>query len=264
VAAAWFGAALASPLARADETRRLVVFYDPDANHKAILNITAWFNKFLDDSKLGLSFQPVQGRADFEKMLGKKEVAFAIVSSRYLREHKDGGLVPLLVPSAAGNTRFEKLLLDKGQGQKGQLEGKRVAATATSADPKQAAQAILATLGEAGLDVDGVIALPVAKDIDALLALSFGQVEAALVTANSLQVLRGINPKAVESFRLVFKTKGSLYPPLCAVDGRADKTEREAFARVVQAMAKHAEGRKAMQTLGFDTWVPFAPEMLDK
>ena len=41
--------------------------------------------------------------------------------------------------------------------------------------------------------------IPVAKDIDALFALTFGHVQGALVTPSSLDVLKRVNPAAAAS-----------------------------------------------------------------
>ena len=43
--------------------------------------------------------------------------------------------------------------------------------------------------------------VPVAKDIDALFALTFGHVQGALVTPSSLDVLKKVNPNAAASKR---------------------------------------------------------------
>jgi ABC-type phosphate/phosphonate transport system substrate-binding protein len=241
---------------------RFLVFYDPNANHQAILNITSRFNRFLKDAAPSLRFQPVQKRAQFEALLADPRTVLAIVASSYLEEGARTDLTPVLVPSARGDVYFRKRLVDRGKGKPGDLRGKRVAAAATTSVQVDAAREVLRTLQAGGLDVTQVIAIPVAKDIDALLALSFGQVEAALVTPESIEVLKRINPSAAASFRTVFETSPRLRSPLCSVGARLPRPELDALVAALLQMHAHESGGAAVKILGFDRWVPFAAGML--
>lgn len=65
----------------------------------------------------------------------------------------------------------------------------------------------------AALGVTGARIVTVPKDIDALLALSFGQVDAALVTPISVDVLREVNPQVASKFRILAETAKILRSP---------------------------------------------------
>lgn len=253
-------AAAAPPTA--GEPADLLLFYDPDANHQAIVNITSWFNTYLRDSGSGLSFQPVKDRAAFESLLGEPSTKFAIVSSAFLREGKEKGLSALLVPSSSGDVYYRKKLIDRGQGQLGDLSGANIAATVT--DRSRGGEVVLESLRAAGIEIGSAHIIPVSKDIDALLALSFGQVQAALVTPSSVEVLKRINPAAVASFRTVLETKPILRSPLCSVTKNTTAEEREKITAAIKKMVEDENGRKATRTLGFDQWVPYEPRMLQK
>ena len=240
----------------------LVLFYDPDANHKAILRITSLFNEYLHEVRPDLEFQPVHSRKAFERLLKDDRAVFAIVSSSYLQEARSNALTPLAVPSSEGDVYFHKVLVDTGSGSARDLRGKRVAATATASDPAAASAAIVSALEAENVSVDGVIVIPVSKDIDALLAVSFGQADVALVTPMSLVVVSRINPGAAKSFRVRFKTRPALRPPLCAVGKRAARDERAAFAEAILTMHEHSAGNKAIRTLGFDQWLEYEDGML--
>lgn len=254
------GVAVSQPASDADA--RLVVFYDPDANHKAILRITSLFNVFLSNVAPSWRFQPVHSRQAFEDLMRDDRAALAIVSSAYLREKGTKRLRPLLVPSANGDVRFRKLLVETGSGTGRDLAGKRVAAAATAADSTTAAKAIAEVLRAEKLDVSSVIPIPVSKDIDALLAVSFGQADLALVTPMSIEVLKRINPAAAQSLRVVFETKPTLWPPLCAIEGRLDDSDLKKILDVFRAMSDDRVGKQAMRTLGFDRWSEYEEGML--
>ncbi len=248
----------------ASQSPDLLLFYDPDANHQAIVNISSWFNNYLRDSDSGLSFQPVKDRKTFEKLLRQPTTKFAIVSSAFLRDSRGKGLNALLVPSMAGDVYYRKKLFDKGQGTAGDLSGANIAATVTGADANKGGESVLAGLRRTGLKLTNAHIIPVSKDIDALLALSFGQVQAALVTPSSVEVLKRINPAAVASFRAVIETKPILRSPLCAVTDNTTVGERDAMSRAIATMGEDENGRKAMRTLGFDQWVTFDLSMVKK
>lgn len=254
------GRATAQPAGGDDA--RLVVFYDPDANHKAILRITSLFNVYLSNVAPQWRFQPVHSRQAFEQLIRDDRAALAIVSSTYLKEKGVDSLRPLLVPSAEGDVRFSKLLVDTGGGTGRDLTGKRVAAAATAADSTTAAKAITEVLRAEKLEVGSMIPIPVSKDIDALLAVSFGQADLALVTPTSIEVLKRINPAAAQTLRVVFKTEPTLWPPLCAIDGRLDDADLKALLDAFRAMPDDKVGKQAMRTLGFDRWAEYERGML--
>lgn len=251
--------ALACALVGASDGRHGLLFYDPDANHQAIVDITSAFNGYLARVSGALTFQPVQDRAAFEGLLRDHQGEFAIVSSQYLRQSK--GLSPLLVPTAKGDPFYKKLLVDTGNGAAGALEGKAIAATLTGED--RSGQAVLALLREGGVKVNGAVIVPVSKDIDALLALSFGQVQAALVTQASIDVLTKLKPRLVADIRTVYQTPRILRSPLCAI-GDVSSDRKKEFVDAMRSMASDTEGSAAMRTMGFDQWVSFDPGMLRK
>ncbi len=233
--------------------QRLIAFYDPDANHQAILSIMNGFNAFLKNEGVPLRFQPVMSTEKLEELLRSSSVDFAIVSSSYLKEHPSR-LKPLLVPEANGQHSYRKVLIDRGVGEPN-LAGKNIAAT--TGEGKDRGSTVLAMLKRAGIPADGALVIPVAKDVDALLALSFGQVQAALVTPTSVEVLKRINPVAAKSLRKIYETDPILRAPLCAV-GTATNTQ---LLAALQRMEQDPDGRRAIRSLGFDRWVVYQSNM---
>lgn len=232
----------------------IIVYFDPDANHQSISQISRSFSRYLGNAGIGLTLQPVQSRERFEELLEDPDTKFALVASAYLQDAEDGTLDPILIPTA-GNTRYyRKVLVDTGQGTAGDLQGAAIAATVFGEDASDGAESVLGILETGGVEVDGASVIPVSKDIDALLALSFGQVRAALVTRGSIAVMRRINPEAASTFRTVFTTRPILRSPLCTVSGRASRAERASLISALQEMAEDTAGRRVLLRMGFDGW----------
>jgi len=249
------GLLLAFSSGRAGATQR-ILFYDPDANHLAILNVTRWFNAYLDRQQAGFKFQPVKREADFEQAARTPEIRFAIVTSEYLRHGGKLKLKPLLIPAAGGDTSYYKVLLDRGGGKLGSLAGKTVAVTVASEDPAVTQQRLNEVLQHSGIDSRGALVIPVSKDIDAVLALVYGQVQAALATPKSLEVLDRISPGASKTLHTLYKTRPLLRAPFCVV-GKVTAEELQRATALIKGMAADPSGRKAMQTLGIDEWLPY-------
>lgn len=144
------------------------------------------------------------------------------------------------------------------------LDRKNIATAVTGDDPAKEAQAMLGLLRQGGMHVDGTLVIHVSKDIDAVLALTFGQAHAALVTSNSIDVLKRINPSAAASLRTVYTTEPILRPPLCVVGDPPSPSQIAAVAAVFTQLLTDVDGKKVMYTLGIDAWVPFEPSMLGK
>jgi ABC-type phosphate/phosphonate transport system substrate-binding protein len=233
---------------------RLVVFYDPDANHEAILQISSWFTKFLQAIDPEMKLQPVRSIGAYESLQKKGQVAFAILPSSYVRTQlKRGSIVPLLIPSKGNSVDYQKVLFAKSKDTK----PKTLAVTSGGASTKE----LTAALKSAGIPVDGVTVIPVSKDVDALLALVFGQVDAAVVKLESLEVVKTIQPQAAATLQRLQETRPITRPPFVAMSGVSAEDQAKVVA-AMKAMNKNASGARAMRSLGVDAWVTFEASML--
>jgi ABC-type uncharacterized transport system substrate-binding protein len=233
---------------------RLVVFYDPDANPEVILQVSSWFTKFLQSIDPDLKLQPVRSVGAFEQLKAKGLVSFAILPSSYVRANLKGGtIVPLLLPSAKGSVFYQKVLFAKTKDAK----PKTLAVTAAGASTKDLAKA----LADAGIPMDGVTVIPVSKDVDALLALVFGQVDAAVVKVESLEVVKAIQPAAAATLQKLRETKPITRPPFVALSGVSSEEQAKVVA-AMKTMNKNPSGARAMRSLGVDAWTAFDASML--
>ena len=245
----------------AHSSQRRILFYEPDANYHAIAQITQWFNQYLASSNLGYTFQPVQNAKDFEMQLSNRNVAFVIVSSTYLRE-TDAKLTPLLVPANDEDVYYRKVLVAKEGTTASALTGKNIAAALSGGNRTAAITALKTELKQASTPVTPGMVVPVAKDIDALFALTFGHVQGALVTPSSLDVLKKVNPNAAASVKAIYESDPILRAPLAAVNSRVNADERERFIKTLQSMYQDTNGRKVMSSLAFNGWRQYEASML--
>ena len=243
------------PRVRKPREGRTVVFYDPDANHEAILQITNWFSEFLRSVDPQLKLQPVRSIGTFEKLARNGQADFAILPSAYVqRRGKAGNLVPLLVPSYKGDVRYRKVLFAAAGSEK--------MATVAATSAGGGAADVVRTLTASGVKMEGVTVIPVSKDVDALLALVFGQVDAALVMPESLEVIKTIQPGAENAIRKLSETKPIVRPPMCAISDVATPELQTKLVAAMKRMNTDAAGARAMRTLGLDAWVAYDPSML--
>src|SRR5687767_15143266 len=153
--------------------QKLILYFDPDGNHKAIAEITKLFNQYLAREKVPLTFQAVGHFEELQKQLRSGKAELAIVHSDFLRATQ--GLTPLLVPAWKGEPFYTKVLIDSGRGEPKRLAGSIIYATKSHGDRRLAEIAVLAMLRRANVDVAGARVVFVSKDIDGVLGVVFSQ-----------------------------------------------------------------------------------------
>lgn len=235
-----------------------LLFFDPDANQERLLNITELFNDYLVERNSEVVFEPVQAESAFSSRLQEADSKFAIVSSGFLKHAKAQDLRPILVPEARNSVYYRKLLVSMAADATLNLNGKTIAATVTD----EQASEVLKGLHARGAQVDGAFVVSVSKDVDALLALSFGQADAALVTEASIDVLKRINPASATRIHVLAETNEMLRAPLCEVGVHISRQERDAMVGLINDLVATEHGRSLMQVLSIEKWVPFVVGML--
>jgi len=106
-------------------------------------------------------------------------------------------------------------------------------------------------LGEARRELIGSFKiLVVPKDIDALMAVSFGMAKAALTTEGSLDKLQKINPKKRDQLRQLASSEGALLPVVAVSEGSGAQVQN--LLAVIAAMGDQPEGVKCLKMIGLD------------
>ncbi len=234
-------------------TGATIVLYDPNTNYQAVDQILTWFNRYLAERLPGYEFVVVNNPSVFRELLGRETTAFAMVGSALLQRDHGIALEPLLIPTAGGERTFRRVLVDLGAQVQPDLRGKRIAAALAVGESEQP---LLAQLAAAGLKVEGALVLRLSKDIDTLLAINFGQAQAAVASESSLEIFHRISPATAGQLRVLWKSEPVLRPPLCAIGARRPPNERRQVIEALMQMGQSDQGRKAMLSLGFDSWTP--------
>jgi ABC-type amino acid transport substrate-binding protein len=110
------------------------------------------------------------------------------------------------------------------------------------------------SIGKFRADHPNVKIIPVPKDIDALLAVGFGQVDAAFVSLAQFEMLERVNPKLTGNLREIGYAQESPFPKLYATS-RASNAEMAAILSALSSARKSGAGRRMFTTLGFDDTV---------
>jgi hypothetical protein len=235
------GSAAGSPL----------LFLDPDANHDVILDVMKQFDALFEKSSLGLYFQPIQTEAAAG---AQDDVTYGIISPEYEQVWKRLGLQPILVPESNGSAYFHKALVSQAELAK-DLGGMVVAAAVA----QERTEEVKALLAKHGYGAGSPYILAVGKDIDAMLAVSFGEANAALVTSESLAVLKQVNPNAAAHLRTLLITEPQLRAPLCRqkrLSGNALQDDK--LAQVFLHLPDSPEGQQILQLMSVTRWVTFS------
>lgn len=216
-------------------------YFDPDTRLHDFELLKIRFQEFLPDA---YSFQPFLRMDDLLEELPARRPQFIILTAERTGELASGNTaVPLLVPESGGSNAYRKKLLMRRE-----AKGIQLVAGTRKID-----------MGEECRDWSWVL---VAKDLDALLAVALGQVDAAIVDPGSIDLLRSINPSALGKLAVGDDTKPIYHSPLCFIRELASEGEVDAVRRRFLSMHEQPGGRELLMLLGFDRWTDPPNEMI--
>jgi hypothetical protein len=234
---------------RADET--LFYFFSPDWRPPDFSKLTFAVEQALGGSDVPVVFQAFTRYEDFERQVRAQPPTFMIAPA-WLEGPGGtsiGGAFSVIArPLRAGRSTYRKALMTRSNADSiDDLARGSIAATLHSmgsGDPD-------AVLGSFHLASGSARIVPVPKDIDALLALSFGQVDAALVTSEQYEQLARTSPAEAERLRvLAFSSEVGL-PPVFASPA-AGEADRERLAALLARLREVPNGAELLAMLGFD------------
>ena len=97
--------------------------------------------------------------------------------------------------------------------------------------------------------------IPVPKDIDALLAVGFGQVDGAFVSMTQFEMLAGVNPALTSSLHEIGYSIATPFPAVYATQ-YADAEVIENLRNALAGGSGTESGQKIVRLLGYDGWQP--------
>ena len=231
------------------EAKKTVMFFDPDANLTNIVKVKGALQRYLRKIDPKTKFQPITKYKTFQRLIKRKKPDLLIISSHYYKAHAESlSLKPVFIAEKQGKLSYSKILLTKSEASKGSVSIKSIATTSTR-DYVKSLDFKKANIKAANLSV-----IQVTKDIDALLALSYGQVESALLVPDSLEYLKAANPESVKGMKKVFNTPKTINPVLCVVGDNKD-SEMKAFLDAFKNISNDKDGKAFMNFLGYSKWI---------
>lgn len=231
-----------------------IYFHSAETNVNNFALLKESFDGFLADHG-GHKFQPIADRATFEKQLAAQPRGLFLMSSWHCQQlAAKAALDPLLVGLAKGMATQRHQLFSQAANL-ADLRGQTIA-TAATLDYTQT------LLREIFPDQHAVIAtlklLPVPKDIDALMAIGFGDAKAAVATESGADKLANLNPKQRAALKIIGPGRESLRPVLAVP--RAAAADVRALAKVFAG----AGAANSLKLLGLDAMRELDPEQKKK
>jgi hypothetical protein len=224
-------------------------FFSPDWTTGNLNVLAEAVDRYIAENELSLKFQAFARYEDFKSQVEVRRPAFVIVPAWVESDGSLGvSLSKIARPVRDGKTSYRKALMARvSVTSTTELNGASIAAAVIGTGPEDPKS----LLGHFGLAASNADIIPVPKDIDALLALSFGQVDAALVTPAQLEMLQQVNPNSTKNLHVLDFSPAVPFPsvestPYASSDDIAD------LQRSLPALEQSGSGRALLKVLGFD------------
>ena len=166
-----------------------IYFYSAESNINNFKFLKMEFDRYLSDFG-SFTFQPFANIKTFEKFIDSNFSGIYLLSSwhyKLLSTKKE--IMPFLVGTHKSETTMKLVLsTQKGIGDIEQLLGGKIASSGSEGYTRRILEEVFGLETSSTLDTIDILAVP--KDIDAIMGVGFGLVEAALTTKNSLEKLK--------------------------------------------------------------------------
>ena len=226
-----------------------IFFYSAESNINNFSTLKAAFDQYLS-SQGSFRFQPFSDRATFEQTIANEREGLFVLSSWHYRNLRERvPMEPLLVGVSKSQSSRRRMLSARRTIASLDLLRNAKVASAASDEYTHTLLRQMMTGSSLGLG-PGTKVLVVPKDIDALMAVSFGIADAAVATEDGMAQLAQVNPKLAGGLHTL-ATGDHVLLPVVAVPRGAGEALR-GLAAVVEAMGRDAEGSKRLNMIGLD------------
>ena len=218
-----------------------VYFYTTETSVNNFKTLKISFDNYL--GRFGsYEFQPFHDKRTFEEHLSDENAVVILSSWHYETSCRQHNLEAVLVAQKDGRIQDSKVLIGK--------QGSSLNGVITSAYDREHTQALLKEIFSAGHENLNVLTVP--KEIDALMSVGFGMSKLALVSKDSFEHLKTVNPAMARSMK-VLNTSTMAYRMFMAK--RTTDNDRQNIISVFENMHLSEEGRKQLSLLGIDKMV---------
>lgn len=237
--------------ALADPEKIVIYFYSAEANINNFKYLKMEFDRYL--AQFGdYEFQPFSDRNTFEEHVKGKTHSLLLLSSwHYTNIYQDYSLLPLLVGVRNGQTSQKRVLVSASSSDDiATVKAGQIA----SASSIQHTTSTLARIFQEEEATATYKILTVPKDIDALMSVGFGMAKSALITENSLESLKTINPPLYKKLNIVAESEETLLLIVAVPESFVQDAQQ--LVQILETMSADPDGEKKVRILGLDGWQP--------
>ena len=245
-----------------DKTR--IVLYNPDLTFGNIETFTASISSYLDASSNSnqdpLSLDFFRHNDDLENYIREQNPGFGILNSWYYINNKGRfNAKPMLIASKDDKTYYHKIIVVHKDSDIKQLDDLKGKTLALASSGKQDYPYLDKVIFKGQLNSKAsLMIMPVSKDMDALLALVMKQVDAALVTPGSYELLKEASPAYVEGIESFYTSPPIPMPILCTIKPNIQQETINHVQDVFLEMDIDPMGQETLRLLQIDEWIPFS------
>jgi hypothetical protein len=239
----------AAELAQAEPVR--LFFFSPDFSPGNLSVLTQAADAYFRESKADTRFQAFVRFEDFEREFLAQKPEFVVVPD-WANDTRCLGseLVALAKPVRGGESHGRKALIARPTVRSvADISKGSIAATMM---PGGAAAG--SALDRIRREHPGVRIIPVPKEIDALLAVAFGQVDAAFVSTGQFGLLAGVSPKLGTDLKEIGYAESTPFPMIYATP-YATSEQADNVRSALSSVASTGTGKRLIALLGYDDWV---------
>ena len=223
-----------------------IYFYATDLNIHNFKFLKIKFDNYLQ--KYGsYEFQPFDDKETFENYLSVKNSTIMLSSWHFKQIKEQYNLKAKLIANKQ-NSITNKIILV------GQKDSTLSGTVASAYDKKFATQKLNNLVKNKDISL-----LLVPKEIDALMSVGFGMSDFALVSDDSLELLKQINPSLGENLVVYKKTK-DIYRMILSYNGKEDEKLTSIFLNI----NNDAEGKEILNKIAIDSMVVLSQKDLKK
>ena len=233
-------------------------YFNPDSPQSNLGRLKQEFQAYFSDNNFSYTFQPFTHFVDFHRLNNEKRPSFIFVPEWYYRKYgKDLGLHPLLVPVRNGSTSYKKILLASHVNAAAANDYDIISFAMTTMGSNGTTEVIKELVADELVSIQQLNIISVPKDLDAILALALGQVKMALVAQDNLQVISDVNPRIIQTIKILNRSITVPMPVLCYLEGRVESGDVKKLVETFKKMTSDQPRNKIMEMLKIDDWQNF-------
>jgi ABC-type amino acid transport substrate-binding protein len=226
-------------------------FFSPDFSPGNLSVLTQAADAYFRESKADTRFQAFVRFEDFEREFLAQKPEFVVVPD-WANDTRCLGseLIALAKPIRGGESHGRKALIARPTVR----SVSDIAKGSIAATMMPGGAAAGSALDRIRREHPGVRIIPVPKEIDALLAVAFGQVDAAFVSTGQFGLLAGVSPKLGTDLKEIGYAENTPFPMIYAT-AYATSEQADNVRNALSSVASTGTGKRFIGLLGYDEWV---------